>query len=335
MPGSGCRGLPFNGIASVRGASKLKSHASIGLIGRGCRGVAGVLVALFVWGSVAAAQTVDAVVLDPSHSDVDGWSAVSVFEEGEQTLTPIEALEIQSRFRPPPPAHGNLGPHSRAVWLRLSVLMSGQDTTWWLDLGFAGIDHADVYVFQADRLMQQTPIRTTWPFSKKALPTRSQVVPLQIRSEGRYDVLVRIESTTAMLIPLRFVRPAQYLPGESRQQAVQGVIGGIWICLLVYALVQWIALRERLFLDFALSSAAASLFFLAYFGYGPELLWGASVWLNRNLWALSILTMIGANALFVHDAARAATDCRRGRSARLKGSWRRANKRPSCGAGRA
>ena len=71
---------------------------------------------------------------------------------------------------------------------------------------------------------------------------------------------------------------------------------------MVYALVQWSVVRERVFLGFAVSSAAATVFFLAYFGSGPQLLWGESVWMNRNVWAPSILTMIGAKARFVHDA---------------------------------
>ena len=241
--------------------------------------------------------------LDRSKTDVDGWASARMLEESGPALTAAEALATPASFVPLGSAHGNLGLHARPVWLRIPLRVALDDNgTWWLDIGFTGVNRADLYLFEAGRLVQQTPVRTTLPFAARQLPTRSQVIALNTQAGGHYELLVRLESATALLVPLRFSRPAQYLLAESQQQAVQGLIGGVWLCLMVYALVQWRVVRERVFLSFAVSSAAATVFFLAYFGYGQQHLWGASVWLNRNLWAPSILTMIAANALFVHDA---------------------------------
>jgi diguanylate cyclase len=251
-----------------------------------------------------AAWPADTVLeLDASKTEVDGWASAGMLEESGAALAAAQVLATPAAFVPLGSAHGNLGPHANPVWLRIPLHVGSNDLgAWWLDLGFAGVDRADVYLFEAGRLVQQTPVRTTLPFAAKQLPTRSQVIALNTQAGGRYELLIRLESVTALLVPLRFSRPAQYLLAESRQQAVQGLIGGVWLCLLVYALVQWRVVRERMFLDFAVSSAAATAFFLCYFGYGPQHLWGDHVWLNRSLWAPSLLTMIGANALFVHDA---------------------------------
>ena len=241
--------------------------------------------------------------LDSSKSDVDGWASARILEESGPALTAAQALATPASFVPLGSAHGNLGPRANPVWLRIPLHVGASDNgVWWLDLGFAGIDRADAYLFEAGRLVQQTPVRTSLPFAAKPLPTRSHVIALNTQAGGRCELLVRFESVTALLVPLRFSRPAHYLLAESQLQAVQGLIGGVWLCLMVYALVQWSVVRERVFLSFAVSSAAATAFFLAYFGSGPQLLWGESVWMNRNVWAPSVLTMIGANALFVHDA---------------------------------
>ena len=244
-----------------------------------------------------------AIELDRSKSDVDGWASARMLEESGAALTAAEALTMPAAFAPLGAAHGNLGPHANAVWLRIPLRVAGDDNAaWWLDLGFTGVDRADLYLFEAGRLVQQTPVRTTLPFDAKPLPTRSQVIALNTRAGGHYVLLVRLESATALLVPLRFSRPARYLLAESQLQLVQGLISGVWLCLIVYALAQWSVVRERVFLNFAVASAAGAVFFLAYFGYGQQHLWGASVWLNRNLWAPALLTMIGANAMFVHDA---------------------------------
>ena len=253
--------------------------------------------------TLAAWPADSGIELDRSKTDVDGWASARMLEEPGPALTATQVLAMPAAFVPLGPAHGNLGPHAHAVWLRVALHVAADDAgAWWLDLGFTGVDRADLYLFEAGRLVQQTPVRTTLPFAAKHLPTRSQVIALNTRAGGHYEVLVRLESATALLVPLRFSRPAQYLLTESPQQAVQGLISGVWLCLLVYALVQWSVVRERVFLDFAVTSAAATIFFLAYFGYGQQHLWGANVWLNRHLWAPALLTMIGANAMFVHDA---------------------------------
>ena len=253
--------------------------------------------------SLAAWPAEQVLELDASKTEVDGWASARMLEESGPALAAAQVLARPASFVPLGSAHGNLGPHANPVWLRIPLHVGSDDHgAWWLDLGFAGVDRADVYLFEAGRLVQQTPVRTTLPFAAKQLPTRSQVIALSTQAGRQYELLIRLESVTALLVPLRFSRPAQYLLAESQQQAVQGLIGGVWLCLLVYALVQWRVVRERVFLDFAVSSAAAMVFFLAYFGHGPQHLWGEHVWLNRNLWAPGILTMIGANALFVHDA---------------------------------
>ena len=265
--------------------------------------VRGALLFTLLLVTLAAWPADSGIELDRSKTDVDGWASARMLEEPGPALTAAQVLAMPAAFVPLGPAHGNLGPHAHAVWLRVALHVAADDAgAWWLDLGFTGVDRADLYLFEAGRLVQQTPVRTTLPFSAKPLPTRSHVIALNTQAGGRYELLVRFESVTALLVPLRFSRPAHYLLAESQLQAVQGLIGGAWLCLMVYALVQWSLVRERVFLSFAVSSAAATVFFLAYFGNGPQHLWGASVWMNRNVWAPSILTMIGANALFVHDA---------------------------------
>lgn len=273
----------------------------VGCFGQARRAICSVALLL---ATSAAWPAGDALLLERLQSAADGWPHARVLEEeGGRVLDIEQARAARAAFKPPAAVHGNLGPRAHAVWLRLPLRVAADDAAaWWLDLGFAGVDRADLYLYEDGRQVQQVRVRNDQPFADKILPTRSQVVPLQVRPGGDHELLIRFESSTTLLVPLRFVRPAEHGRAESRLQALQGLISGVWLCLLVYALVQWLAVRERVFLAFAVSSAAASLFFLAYFGHGPQHLWGNNPWLEKYLWAPSVLTMIGANALFVHDA---------------------------------
>lgn len=275
-------------------------QACAGVVRRALRSV---LVLVLALPGLAPCAVTEELTLGPSQTEVDAWPRTRMLEEAGQVLDVEQARADAGAFRPVTGPHGNLGPRAHAVWLRVPLRVAADDHgAWWVDLGFAGVDRADVYLYEAGRLVQKAEVRNLRPFSQKALPTRSHVIPLQTRAGASHELLVRFESPTALLVPLRLVRPAHHFSAEARQQMVQGVITGVWLCLLVYALVQWFALRERMFFAFALSSAAGNVFFLAYFGNGPQHLWGESVWMVANGWAPAILTMIGANALFVHDA---------------------------------
>ncbi len=279
----------------ARGAALARRCAAIAL---------GTLLGLLLSSAASAAHAeADELLLGTRAGGFDGWHSATVLRETAEALTPAAVRAALPAFRPHAGAHANLGRSSHGVWVHVRLrLADDAPRTWWLDLGFPGIDRVAVYLYDGERLVQTVDVRNDVRFAQKPLPTRGQVVQLNVQPGGAYDLLLRIESTTAMLLPLVFAQPADYLRDESGPQLFRNMVLGVWGCLLCYALVQGLALRERMFFDYAGSLAGGIIFFLAFFGDGPQHLWGSNVWLIKNAWVPGILLLIGANALFVHDA---------------------------------
>jgi diguanylate cyclase (GGDEF)-like protein len=72
------------------------------------------------------------------------------------------------------------------------------------------------------------------------------------------------------------------------------------LVVLMYALVGLWVLRDLVFLWFGMATVATTLFFAAYLGWAPLLLWPGSLWLTRNAAPLMMLLLMTSGALFIH-----------------------------------
>ncbi len=143
------------------------------------------------------------------------------------------------------------------------------------------------------------------PFSKRPWPSSVHAVGLELEPGRPYELYLRVETTSTMAVPLTLSTPARFHASEARAQVTQGLMAGAALCLLFYSLTQWVGLRDAMFLYYALSLAGTTLFFVAYFGLGPQHLWGDNAWLTTHVAPLSVLLggLVGA-CLFVDRALR-------------------------------
>jgi diguanylate cyclase (GGDEF)-like protein len=85
-----------------------------------------------------------------------------------------------------------------------------------------------------------------------------------------------------MVVPIRLYTHERLLEREAGLQALQGLLAGAGLCLLLYSLAQWAVLRDAMFGLYALALLGSVGFFAALSGVGPQHVWGASDWLTHN-----------------------------------------------------
>jgi diguanylate cyclase (GGDEF)-like protein len=168
-----------------------------------------------------------------------------------------------------------------------------------LEVDYAPLDHVDVYVFDGPRLAQQAHLGDQVPMGERAMPARSHVLALDLPSGSERVLLLRLQSTGTLIAPLWLRTPAAYLAADAGEQALQGLLAGMGLCLMLYSLVQWFVLRDALFGLYALTLLGTVAFFAALSGVGPQHVWGASDWWTRNAPPFSILVGICGAFLFV------------------------------------
>lgn len=256
------------------------------------------------WAQGLTAGTKDrAVRLDDRAGTIDPWPVVTVLPDPEGKAAVQEMLTRLHEFSPPASPLSNLGPRTGAVWLRIPVDVPPTESGRWIfDIDYPSLDRVDLYVVSDGLAVQQLRLGDTVPFAERPMRTRSHAAPLVLERGMRHDLLLRVETTSSMVLPISLTQPEPFQAREAQTEMLQGLLAGIGLCLFVYTLAQWVSLRDPMFLYYALTMAGVTPFSLAYFGVGPQHLWGDSAWLTQNAAPLTVLIGLVGGFLFVPRA---------------------------------
>ena len=246
------------------------------------------------------ARADNALLLADKDVDIDAWPAVTVFEDAGGRLTAPEVLYRLAQFQAPTGPHANLGVRREAVWLRIPVTVPERaEGRWVLDIDYPSLDRIDVYVVSDALVVRHIKMGDHLPVADRPLATRSHALALALEAGLDHELLLRIETTSSMIVPVRLMKAEAFHARESRTHLVQGLATGIGLCLLMYALAQFFSGRERMFLYYAGNVAGITLFFFAYYGLASLTLWPQSRWLTQNAAPLSVLLGLGFGVLLI------------------------------------
>lgn len=243
------------------------------------------------------------LLLDARQDRHDAWQVAQVLVDPQGDLSPADALARGAAFGALQTPPGNLGRRNGAVWLRVPVqVLAGSSGRWVLELDYAPLDRIDVFVVADGRIERQARLGDHVPMAERPEPARSHILSLDLPPGQPRLLLLRLESTGTLLAPLWLRTPNGYHQSESREQALQGVIAGMGLCLMFYSLTQWAMLRDPLFLLYTLTLAGTGAFFAALSGFGPQHLWGDVPWLVLNAPPFLILVGVCGAFFFVQRA---------------------------------
>jgi diguanylate cyclase (GGDEF)-like protein len=128
---------------------------------------------------------------------------------------------------------------------------------------------------------------------------RTHAVPLELQPGLRHELWLRVQTTSSMVLPVSLMTAERYHQREATVQLLQGLFVGIGLCLLIYSIAQWLSLRDLTFALYAVAISGMTVFFFAYYGLGPQHVWGNSTWLTANVAPLSVLVALVGGLLFL------------------------------------
>ncbi|HEY2928905.1 diguanylate cyclase [Piscinibacter sp.] len=258
-----------------------------------------VLVVLWL---VAGAAANAALVLDDSVQRIEAWPAVSVLSDPSKQLGLDAVRAASARFAPPRSAYATLGLRKDAVWLRLPLAVSAQsDGRWILDIDYAVLNRIDLHVLRDGQLVQHAVLGNLQPFSQRPLRSRSHAVALALQPGASYELFLRVETLGGMILPITLNKASAFHARAVNEQMLQGLLTGLGVCLLLYSLGQWVALREHLFVKYAVLIGGSLLFSITQFGLGAQYLWTDNTWMELHVAGLAALMASGGTFLFVEE----------------------------------
>ncbi|MBV7544482.1 diguanylate cyclase [Acidovorax sp. sic0104] len=236
----------------------------------------------------------------PTH---DVWPAASILTDASRVMSVQDAMARAPEFSAPPRSSGTLGVQTHAVWVRLPIAVSPtSDGIWLLDIDYPVLQRLEVYLTQEGHVSQQATLGSLQPFSQRPLRSRSHALPLIMQPGQHYEVLLRVETTGAMVLPITLAKPPAWHSAAMNEQMLQGMLTGLALCLLIYSLAQWVNLRDVLFIQYALLITGSTLFSLHLFGLGSQYLWRDNAWFELHAAGLSALMATCGSFLFISQA---------------------------------
>ena len=175
----------------------------------------------------------------------------------------------------------------------------GERGRWLLDIDYPSLDRVEVYRFTEGRLLQFARVGDDLPFRLRPLQVRTHAVALDLQPGLRHELWLRVQTTSSMVLPISLMTAERYHQREATVQLLQGIFVGIGLCLLIYSIAQWLSLRDATFALYAVAVSGMTVFFFAYYGLGPQHVWGNSPWLTANVAPLSVLVALVGGLLFL------------------------------------
>lgn len=179
-------------------------------------------------------------------------------------------------FHPLTAERTNPGFSSSVFWLRAQLRNTrAEPATYWLALDNPRLE--DVSLSQ--RAQGDTGPGITrvagwrYPMHWREVSADTVVFPITVSGGGVEELLLRVESRSALSLPTQLWEPLAFREQESRQHQLQGVMLGMLGSVAMYALIQGVVRRDTVFTLFALWLASFICHMLVFIGYGYRYFW--------------------------------------------------------------
>ena len=230
------------------------------------------------------------LVVHEDTPQLDLWPSVSILPDPGRQLDIAQILKQAAQFEPPRGAHSTLGLRPEPVWLRVPFSVdasAGLQRV--LDIDYPVLNRIDAYLVRGGQIEQQALMGNLQMDPEHPRASRSHSMIVQLQPGQSYTLLLRIETTGAMVVPITLSTPAAFLVQALREQMLQGLMIGLSLCLLAYSLTHWLGLRDLVFMKYALIVGGGLLFSLLQFGIGAQYLWPGNHWMELHLAPLAAL----------------------------------------------
>ena len=243
---------------------------------------------------------------------VDAWAAVTLLPDPGGRLSLDDVLQRRDDFTPPTGPHANLGVRQDPVWLRVPVKPVADDNGQWvLAIDYPSLDRIDVHVVAGSVPLRSVALGDHLRLAERPMATRSHAVALSLAPGEESVLYLRVHTRSSMSVPIQLSKAGAFHAEESAVQMVQGLLAGVALCLMLYALGQWLGSRDPMFLYYAIAVAGIALFFFSYYGVGAQYLWARSAWMTDNAAPVFVLLGLGGTSLLVDRLLDVRTDGRR------------------------
>ena len=243
-----------------------------------------------------AIETIETAQASQGTLDLARWA--QVFTDPGTQLT-LDTVRTQPGGVWHATRHGalNFGYDSAAHWVRLRLHRTPHTSAdWLLGVPYPLLDEVQLHVARADGGLTRYTTGDRHPFTSRPLADLAFWFPIHLQEDETVEVYLRVQGQGSLQVPLLLATPEAQAAWQKHDMALQGLLAGTVLAMLLLYLVLALTLRERLYAYYVLH--------LAVFGAAQVALSGmllAYLWPTHPAWhhlaTVVLLPLAGASML--------------------------------------
>lgn len=257
--------------------------------------VFGLLLCLFV--PNVAAEPGFTLSISPENDRVAVRRHALYYDDPSQAMTLAEALAVPDRFLPPERQPWRLG--AAMHWIRLPLVnVAPVPGRWVLSLGVPDAESLEVYRVGNGSAVTLLSLAPDADFAVRPLPERLLAVPITLAAGEHIELFLRYRTHIDTPLSLELLSPERFGKQLAEGDFINGAVLGVLLALMLFTLLQYLALGQAVFLAYMGMVFLMAAFLLEFEGYNFEYLWPAQGAWNQDAPLCLALGIHIAHSLF-------------------------------------
>ncbi len=177
----------------------------------------------------------------------------------------------------------NFGFTGETYWFRGDIVETSRQRDLLLNLSYPLLDYVDLWVFRDGELIEHYETGDRHVFSQRPIEYRHFLFPLSVQQGESVRVYVRIESSSAIQMPLSITTRDQLFQTEQTVLTWHAMFFGVMLVMAVYNLFIMLSTRDKAYLLYVFFVLAIAGFQASLHGFAYQFLWPESPWMQDKL----------------------------------------------------
>jgi len=269
--------------------------------GRLIRGLA-MLFCLFVFASPRAE-----LQLDPQAARSGRLAPLEYLYDASGAHGIAEVLSLHApAWKPVGNSGASFGYDDGHYWFRWHLLANRERAPeqYFIEIAYPLLDEIELFAIRTKagtpKVIQQWRLGDKLPFDARPFSHRNFVVPFTAEPESETEFIAHVHTTSAVQVPVRIWNSADFQSYNQISLIANGTYIGIMLSVILYNLVLWLTMQERMYFYFVLWVICALLTVVIIEGLAFQYLWP-----NLTRWndqALVVFLLLGAASAIVFSS---------------------------------
>jgi len=193
----------------------------------------------------------------------------------EQLIDPLQKWNIHDKETL------SFGYSSAVFWFRFKISNSSiEDVSHLLEIAYPVLDDIKIFVYdEAGELLNQYAFGDKRPFKERLVQHRNFLVPLSINPDKEQLWLIRVETSSAMQLPMTLWPERDFFIQDQSRLMGLGLYYGIMLIMALYNLFVFFSVREKDYLYYVFYVVSMAGFLASLQGLSFQYIWPtATVW---------------------------------------------------------